>query len=76
MDHRVVVNETRGRLSVPFFFSPSYDTEYAPVPELCSPQSPAKYRAINWGEFSRKRNEGNFADCGVEIQIEHFRIES
>ena len=72
----MVVNETRGRLSIPFFFSPSYDTDYAPVPELCDEKNPAKYRAINWGEFSRKRSEGNFADVGVEIQIEHFKIDS
>eukprot|EP00897_Mesotaenium_endlicherianum_P005557 jgi/Mesen1/5029/ME000025S04436 len=75
VEHRVVVNENRQRFSVPFFLSPSYDTNYCPAAPLLNDDNTPRYKSINWGEFSRKRNEGNFADYGEEVQIHHYKID-
>jgi len=71
--HRVVTNTTDDRISVPFFLSPSYGTNYAPLPSTVDAAHPARYRPINWGEFRSARTAGDFADLGEEIQITHFR---
>jgi isopenicillin N synthase-like dioxygenase len=71
--HRVVANAGAERFSIPFFFSPAYSTDYAPLPTTVSETRPAHYRAINWGEFYRKRTDGDYADIGEEIQISHYQ---
>ena len=65
--HRVLASDGVERFSAPYFFNPSYETNYAPLFE------PAKYRPINWGDFRAGRASGDYADYGEEIQIEHFR---
>ena len=70
--HRVLPRTERERYSIPFFFNPSYDTDYAPL-ETVIGDGP-KYRTINWGEFRRLRADGDYADYGKEVQIEDFRI--
>lgn len=72
--HRVLPMRGRARLSVPFFYNPSYDTDCAPLPAVGA-EDP-RYRPVNWGEFRRARTAGDYADHGVEIQIEHFRLRS
>ncbi|MEZ5504271.1 MAG: 2OG-Fe(II) oxygenase family protein [Halioglobus sp.] len=71
--HRVLASATESRYSAPFFFNPSYDTNYAPVSGALAGSAP-RYRAINWGEFRTLRAAGDYADVGEEIQIEHYRI--
>ena len=58
--------------ALPFFFNPSYDTDYAPLPSVA--EDGPKYRTMNWSDFRRARTDGDFADYGKEIQIEDFRI--
>jgi len=70
--HRVIANADHERFSVPFFFSPAYSTDYAPLPTTVNSSTPAHYRAINWGEFYRKRAAGDYADYGEEVQISHY----
>ncbi len=70
--HRVRPIRDRARYSIPFFFNPSYDTDYAPLPSVID--DGPKYRSMNWGDFRRARTDGDFADYGKEIQIEDFRI--
>ena len=72
--HRVVASSDKARFSIPFFLSPGYRTNYAPVPTMISDDRPARYKTINWGEFRRLRVDGDYADVGEEIQIEQFRI--
>lgn len=72
--HRVIANADTERFSAPFFYCPSYQTDYAPLPTTVTAQRPAAYRVINWGEFYRKRAAGDYADVGEEVQITHFRI--
>lgn len=72
--HRVMTNSGADRYSVPFFLSPSYDTNYEPLPVSVSAHSPARYRRINWREFRSLRAAGDYADVGEEIQISHYRL--
>ena len=62
--HRVIASAERERFSIPFFLNPGYDTNYAPVPTMVDANRPARYRAINWGEFRRRRADGDYADYG------------
>jgi isopenicillin N synthase-like dioxygenase len=73
--HRVVLNTEKERFSAPYFFNPDYTSHYAPLPSMTSEQNPARYRPINWGEFRKARADGDYADYGDEIQIDHFRIQ-
>ena len=72
--HRVTTNADKDRYSVPYFFNPSYDTEYAPLPSTIDPKNPARYRPINWHEFRSLRAAGDYADYGDEVQITDYRI--
>ena len=78
--HRVlpvdsIVRSQRARYSLPYFFNPSYDTDYAPLPGSVVDGDVAHYVPINWGDFRRARADGDYADVGDEIQISDFRIE-
>lgn len=70
--HRVAPRSTKARYSLPYFFNPSYDTDYAPLLE--SATESARYRTLNWGEFRQARADGDYGDYGEEIQISQFRI--
>jgi isopenicillin N synthase-like dioxygenase len=71
--HRVRPIRERARYSIPFFFNPSYDTDYAPLPSAAGERP--RYRAINWGTFRQQRTDGDFADYGREVQITDYRID-
>ena len=71
--HRVRANAKAERFSVPFFFNPAYQSDYAPLPTMVDNKQPARYRAINWGEFRALRAGGDYADSGEEVQISHYR---
>jgi isopenicillin N synthase-like dioxygenase len=70
--HRVIASAGAERFSAPFFFNPSYETDYAPLPTTVGADVPARYRAINWGEFRALRAAGDYADQGEEVQIDHY----
>lgn len=67
--HRVIAMESVDRYSFPFFYNPAYRATIEPL----SGEVP-HYRPINWGDFRRKRADGDFADYGSEIQISDYRI--
>lgn len=67
--HRVLANRERARYSAPFFFNPPYATDCKPLTTLGAPV----YDTVNWGEFRRRRFEGDFSDVGKEVQIAQFR---
>ena len=73
--HRVSPRVEAERYSIPYFFNPSYDCDYAPLPGSIANGDVAHYRSINWGDFRQGRADGDFADYGTEIQISQFRIE-
>lgn len=70
--HRVLAMEQSERRSLAFFYNPAYAAAVTPLPNLLS-AAPAKYRAIPWGEFRRRRADGDFADYGREVQIGDYR---
>jgi isopenicillin N synthase-like dioxygenase len=72
--HRVLASAESARYSAPFFFNPSYETDYAPLPSVVSENDPSHYRPINWGEFRAGRAAGDYADYGEEIQISQFAV--
>lgn len=75
VEHRVVASSKKERFSIPFLFGPSHYVMVEPLEELTSEESPAKYKAYNWGKFYTTRNLSNFKKLNVEnIQIFHFRI--
>lgn len=67
--HRVIAMDRVDRFSFPYFCNPSYHAIIAPL-GAADPH----YRPINWGEFRRKRADGDFADYGSEVQISDYRI--
>jgi isopenicillin N synthase-like dioxygenase len=72
--HRVAVADpTHERYSIPFFFNPSYETTYEPLPATVTRERPAAYRRIPWREFRSLRAAGDYADLGEEVQIHHYR---
>lgn len=72
--HRVRSQASKVRMSMPFFFNPGENVDYAPLASTVSSENPARYRAINFGEFRSMRAAGDYADSGEEIQIGQFRI--
>jgi isopenicillin N synthase-like dioxygenase len=71
--HRVLATEEE-RFSAPFFFNPSYATNYAPLPSVVDPRHPPRYRPINWREFRDQRAAGDYADAGEYLQISRYAI--
>jgi isopenicillin N synthase-like dioxygenase len=70
--HRVITNSSKARYSAPFFLNPAYSTNYQPLRSVVDDLHPARYKAINWGGFRGQRANGDYADCGGEIQISHY----
>ena len=70
--HRVAANADKVRYSAPFFLSPAYRADYAPLPSTVDEAHPARYRIINWGEFRGLRAAGDYVDQGEEVQISHY----
>ena len=69
--HRVVAMENVDRYSIPFFLNPSYETIVSP---FTNNNGKRVYHSINWGDFRRKRADGDYADVGKEIQISDYLI--
>lgn len=75
VEHRVVINGERERLSIPFFFNPSASVDVAPLAELLDANQPPLYKPLNWGKFYKRRRDSNFKNLGVEnLHIYHYRI--
>jgi len=72
--HRVIASAEKARFSIPFFLNPTQRTNYAPIPTMVTADRPARYQEINWGEFRKRRTDGDYADYGEEVQINQFRI--
>ncbi|KAG7397960.1 Envelope glycoprotein [Phytophthora boehmeriae] len=69
--HRVLAS-TKGRYSVPFFYNPSYKSLVQPI--VVKKGDVAKYRPLNWRQFSLQRYDGNYVDAGEENQISDYEI--
>ncbi|KAJ3383885.1 Envelope glycoprotein [Lobulomyces angularis] len=65
-----VTAENNYRLSSPFFFNPGFKSTVKPFTKSEKPV----YKALNWAEFRLKRTLGNYADHGLEVQIDQYLI--
>lgn len=81
-EHRVLATPEGGRRSsAAFFFNPAYDATIAPLAPPATPANDeagrgnqrARYRPFTWGEFRRRRADGDYADLGEEVQISQYR---
>jgi isopenicillin N synthase-like dioxygenase len=71
--HRVLAMDRLDRYSIPFFFNPAYDAVVSPLEATVGDSRPANYRGIPWGEFRRRRADGDYANNGAEVQISDYR---
>ncbi|XP_048337567.1 protein DMR6-LIKE OXYGENASE 1 [Ziziphus jujuba] len=75
VEHRVVVNTVKERMSIPFFFHPGTHVMVKPVEELLNGENRPKYKEYNWGKFFVNRSRSDFKKLEVEnVQIEHLRL--
>lgn len=85
-EHRVRASDSQvhssERFSAPFFLNPPYESVVAPLVvkrtvddtgQVVVTTREPKYSPLVWGEFRRRRFEGDYADFGREIQIEDFQ---
>ncbi|XP_031281617.1 gibberellin 3-beta-dioxygenase 1-like [Pistacia vera] len=49
--HRAVVNRSKARFSVAYFYGPPATVQVSPFPKLIGPGHPSLYRPITWSEF-------------------------
>ena len=70
--HRVAAMDEIVRYSIPFFYNPSYTAQVTP---LDFGSGPKRYHTINWGEFRRRRADGDFANIGKEVQISDYAVD-
>ena len=65
--HRVEpMDQVVDRFSIPFFFNPSYETVVQPLE--CARDAIA-FQPIRWGEYRRKRADGDPPESGERVQI-------
>jgi isopenicillin N synthase-like dioxygenase len=69
--HRVQAMSSIDRYSFPFFYNPAYGAVVEPLE--CA-KTPILYQGIDWGEFRRKRADGDYANVGKEVQISDYRV--
>ncbi|XP_048492147.1 jasmonate-induced oxygenase 2 [Beta vulgaris subsp. vulgaris] len=75
VEHRVIVNSEKDRLSIVFFYNPAHYVTVKPLEELINDQNVAKYKEFNWGAFLMTRKNTNFKKLNVEnLQISHYKI--
>ncbi|EOA32032.1 hypothetical protein CARUB_v10015276mg [Capsella rubella] len=74
-EHRVVVNTTKERYSIPFFLFPSHDVEVKPLEELVSPENPPRYKGYNWGKFFASRLRSMYQKLDTHtIQVDDLKV--
>ncbi|TXG71762.1 hypothetical protein EZV62_000341 [Acer yangbiense] len=53
VEHRAVTHKEKDRLSIATFYSPGYEIELGPMPELVDENNPCKYKRYIHGEYSK-----------------------
>ncbi|CAN6196309.1 unnamed protein product [Urochloa humidicola] len=71
--HRVSVNSTKERFSIPYFFNPAKYTVVEPLEELVSEENPCRYNPYKFGDFLRTRLNSNFQHDVENVLISDFK---
>ncbi|XP_024521683.1 probable 2-oxoglutarate-dependent dioxygenase At5g05600 [Selaginella moellendorffii] len=71
VEHRALVNSSRARMSLAFFYNPTDDTIVAPIKELTSAKTPAVYKPFSWAEY---RLYAGTHKSKVLNAIDHFKV--
>ncbi|KAL9244057.1 hypothetical protein vseg_017870 [Gypsophila vaccaria] len=75
VEHRVMVNENKERMSIPFFFNPSHYAMIKPLDEMVDDENPPKYKEYNWGAFYAAKSKSNLKKLNVDnLQVTAFKI--
>lgn len=53
--HRAVVNDTKSRISLVYFYVPLPSIDIVPAPELVDEQNPSKYKPFIFENFTRMK---------------------
>jgi len=71
--HRVLANNKAARYSLPYFYSPHYNTDIVP---LVKEGERPLYRKLNWREYREKRNMGDYVKLDFKDQgrLPNWRI--
>lgn len=72
--HRVLAMRQHTRHSAPFFYNPGYSATIAPLTAVSERMGGPRFQPLSWGEFRRRRAEGDFGDYGTEVQISNWAI--
>ena len=51
VEHRVIVNSNKERVSLAFFYNPKSDIPIEPAKKLVKPDRPALYKAMTFDEY-------------------------
>jgi isopenicillin N synthase-like dioxygenase len=51
VEHRVIVNSAKERVSLAFFYNPKSDIPIEPAKELVAPEKPALYQPMTFDEY-------------------------
>ncbi|KAJ0705241.1 putative aminocyclopropanecarboxylate oxidase [Helianthus annuus] len=51
VEHRVIVNPDKERVSLAYFYNPKSDLLIHPAPELVTPETPALYPSMTFDEY-------------------------
>ena len=57
--HRVVLTGDRSRVSLPFFYEPSFHARVAPIPQLVGSEGP-RFQPVVYGDHLLQKVRGNF----------------
>ncbi|KAL9241896.1 hypothetical protein vseg_015956 [Gypsophila vaccaria] len=75
LEHRVMLNSNKHRMSIAFTFGPSYSVDVKPLDELIDEQNCAKYEAYNWGALRASRVKSFVKKYNiVDYDIAQFKI--
>ncbi|WP_160116175.1 2OG-Fe(II) oxygenase family protein [Legionella busanensis] len=67
--HRVINTSNNQRYSIPLFYNCSLDTTVSPLQKCVSPENPAHFEPIHYGDFIKKILLANYTFTGLTKPI-------
>ncbi|KAK1423666.1 hypothetical protein QVD17_18973 [Tagetes erecta] len=66
IEHRAVVNAENDRISIAMFINPNLGAEIGPSPSLVTPEKPARFMRITYGDFLKKYMSKELKKSNIE----------